>query len=132
MQSRPRAAFCVGKINTSFTHITANQDAGFAKGVVMHMDIEKYRKHLRGLDLPKDHEDEILRFTWVLFQDCVASAFGHHPVQIAQTEKILNTWPDSVKISRQDLADIVCLDHSRLKRDFRTAAAGPQTQEQAP
>lgn len=94
----------------------------------MQPDTEKYRKHLTGLGLTKDHEDEIMRFTWLFLQDCVASAFGHHPVQIAQTEKILNAWPDKVKIPRQILMDMISRDNPRLKDMFCTAT-GTNAQE---
>lgn len=97
----------------------------------MQPDTEKYRAFLRPLGLAKDHEDEIIAFAWGIMRECVASAFNQHPVQVARTQKIINTWPRTINIPRQILSNVVDINHPQMKETF-CAAAGVETQENNP
>lgn len=53
----------------------------------MHIDIEKYRKHLAPLNLGKDREEEIICYLHTMMEEFVSAAFEKHPVQQAVEEK---------------------------------------------
>ncbi len=53
----------------------------------MHIDIEKYRKHLAPLNLGKGKEEEIIRYLHAIMEEFVSAAFEKHPVQQAVEEK---------------------------------------------
>lgn len=44
-------------------------------------DIERYRVHVTGIDLPQAQKDEMILIVWCIMQDAIDRAYGTNPVQ---------------------------------------------------
>ena len=62
------------------------------------MNIDKYRHHLKTLDLNRKQEDEIIALIWKIMEHFVSSAFGKTSVQQAVREQSADSIHDSVPV----------------------------------
>jgi hypothetical protein len=71
-------------------------------------DIERYRAHVAGIDLPQSQKDEMILIVWRIMQDFVDRAYGTHPAQQCKAilhEKTLDTEGEHDKLPAQPATD---------------------------
>lgn len=64
----------------------------------MPINIDKYRHHLKTLDLNRKQEDEIIELIWKIMEHFVSAAFGKTPVQQALQERDKDSIQDSAPV----------------------------------
>jgi hypothetical protein len=71
-------------------------------------DIERYRAHVAGIDLPQSQKDEMILIVWRIMQDFVDRAYGTHPAQQCTAlshQKSLDTEGEHAKLPAQSVTD---------------------------
>lgn len=77
---------------------------------MMMPDIERYRAHVAGIDLPQSKKDEMILIVWRIMQDFVDRACGTHPAQQCTSlsqQKSLETEREHAKLTAQSTTDIL-------------------------